>query len=112
MAGQIYRSDWTLVHEKDHLAASAFQSRPVTRKNGLVQGVVIAAHVVGSNDFIGRKHGTDFSIERVKGTRGEWLRFGPLNWAARPLLFCLHENEDRNMLWVRMRPLADLLKAG
>src|ERR1017187_2865697 len=112
MAGQVNGTDGALVHEKDHLAASTAECRPVPGEHGLVECVVVAANVIGRDEFSGRKDGANLRIECIERGGGERFRLGNLCRPARLLLFGLHKNEDGNMLWMRMRPAPDQLKAG
>src|ERR1035437_777116 len=112
MAGQVNGTDGALVHEKDHLAASTAECRPVPGEHGLVECVVVAANVVRCDEFPGRKDGTNLCIESIEGGGCERFRLGNLCRAARLLLFGLNENEDGNMLWMRVRPAPDQLKAA
>src|ERR1039458_4260638 len=112
MAGQVNGTDGTLIHEKDYLAASTAECRPVAGEHGLVECVVVAANVVRCDEFSGWKDGANLRIECIERGGCERLRLGNLYRPARLLLLGLHKNEDGNMLWMRMRPAPDQLKAG
>src|SRR5258707_756471 len=63
-----------LVHEKNNLPPGAGKTRPAACEYGLVERVVVATHVVGSNDFLSRKDRTNLGIKSIEDVRGERLR--------------------------------------
>ena len=112
VAGEVNGADRALVHEEDNFAAGARERGPVAGEDGFVQGVVVAANVIGRNHFTGREDRADLGIECVERGGGEGLGFGEVDFAARMALLGFDEDEDRDVARVGLRPLANLLEAG
>src|SRR5581483_202969 len=110
MARQINWPHRALIHEKDHFAARAFKCGPVACKHCRIESLVVAAHVVRSNEFCGRKGGADLRVQRIKCAGRERLRIYFLKGSARTTLLCFHKNKDGNMAWMLVGPASDLFK--
>ena len=72
----------------------------------------MAAHVIGRDEFFARENRADLGIERVEGALSERLRHCHLNTGARLFLLGFDQNEDRDVLWMRVRPLPHFLQAS
>jgi len=116
-AGVAFKVDGSygmLVHEEDDLAASFGKGGPVAGKDGLVEGFVVAANVVGRDEFSGREDGANLGVECVEGGGGEGFGFGEMEliFSAGFVLLGFDEDEDGDVVGVGFRPLLDLLQAA
>ena len=82
-------------------------------RHRLGQGRVTAAHLVGRDHLALRKHGADLRVEGVQHLWREALVVRhPGHRLDRLLGLGLHQDEDRHVVRVRLRPGPDLLQAA
>ena len=114
MAFEVDGRHGVLVHEEDDLATGFGEGRPVAGEDGLIERFVVAADVVGSDDFAGLEDGTDLGVEGVEGRGGKWFGFGEMELVAVAgfVLLGFDEDEDGDVVGVGFRPLLDLLQAA
>ena len=112
MSGEIDRANRTLVHKKDYLAARTGKAWPIAGKHSLVERIVIPPDIVRCNELFGRKYGAYLGIKSVEGCCGKGFGLGEVKITPRFTLFCLDQDEDRDVVRMSTRPLPNLLQTA
>ena len=94
---QIHGTNRALIHEKDDFAPRLGKSRPAVVHDRFFQRCVLAAHIVGSNHFLGLEDRANLSIQRIEGSRGEFFRRDRVVLRRQVRLLGLDQNIDREM---------------
>ena len=66
---------------------------------------MLAAHIIGGDQFAGLEDRTNFTIEKVKGRRGKFFRRNRLQFCRKICLLGLKQDIDGQMARVRNRPV-------
>ncbi len=100
---KIHRPNRPLVHQKRNFASCRRQCRPIIMQHRLFQRLMLAPHLVRSDQFVCREHRPDLRIQRIKDGRGKLLRHGCMI-LSRQVRLGFEQNINRHMAGMRQRP--------